>query len=212
MNSLFSRGQLDLIRGCAIECTDYDVAGRAIYRTGEATDVWKMIEHISCESWSLDELRVLKFACEECNRQMDNAMSVYHYCQAWDYALGEQLSGAVLNESILNTIAELGVPGSTYRGPGFIVTAAGGAVIGSKPEEIERHMAELSDMLAFYQEEGTFKHWGQTIDPQYLYEKLERIHPRTDGNGRLGKILFNWLKGTLTNPVLPAFPHGFCRV
>lgn len=40
----------------------------------------------------------------------------------------------------------------------------------------------------------------QTADDWYL--AFEAVHPFLDGNGRVGKILHNWLLGTLDNPVL----------
>lgn len=36
------------------------------------------------------------------------------------------------------------------------------------------------------------------------YLAYEYVHPFSDGNGRSGKVLFNWLLGTLDDPVLPA--------
>lgn len=39
-----------------------------------------------------------------------------------------------------------------------------------------------------------------TVDEKYL--AFEKIHPFRDGNGRTGKIIHNWLLGTLEEPVL----------
>jgi hypothetical protein len=36
-----------------------------------------------------------------------------------------------------------------------------------------------------------------------FYSEFEDIHPFIDGNGRVGNILFNVLKGTLGDPVMP---------
>lgn len=45
-----------------------------------------------------------------------------------------------------------------------------------------------------------------TVDDWYL--AYEWIHPFRDGNGRTGKILHNWLNGTLDDPVLVADYFG----
>ena len=39
-----------------------------------------------------------------------------------------------------------------------------------------------------------------TADDAYL--EFQRIHPFVDGNGRVGKILHNWLNDTLHDPIL----------
>lgn len=43
---------------------------------------------------------------------------------------------------------------------------------------------------------------NQLESPDAWYLCFEAIHPFADGNGRTGKILHNWLKGTLHKPVL----------
>lgn len=40
------------------------------------------------------------------------------------------------------------------------------------------------------------------LSPDEFYVEFEKIHPFVDGNGRTGKILHNWLLGTLGDPVL----------
>jgi Fic/DOC family protein len=41
------------------------------------------------------------------------------------------------------------------------------------------------------------------LTPAEFYHEFELIHPFVDGNGRVGKILFNWLNGTLLDPIFP---------
>jgi len=41
------------------------------------------------------------------------------------------------------------------------------------------------------------------ITPAEFYKEFQVIHPFRDGNGRTGKILFNFLNDTLDEPVMP---------
>lgn len=43
---------------------------------------------------------------------------------------------------------------------------------------------------------------SKSAEDQFYYE-YENIHPFRDGNGRTGKILYNYLCGTLDNPIMP---------
>lgn len=40
------------------------------------------------------------------------------------------------------------------------------------------------------------------LTPDEAYKEFELIHPFVDGNGRVGKIIHNWLNRTLDDPVL----------
>jgi Fic family protein len=41
------------------------------------------------------------------------------------------------------------------------------------------------------------------LTPAEFYCELMWVHPFRDGNGRVGALIYNWLNGTLDNPVDP---------
>ena len=73
--------------------------------------------------------------------------------------------------------------------------------VSSEVEQLWRHMGEVR---AVQGKGRVFE--AMTADEFYL--EFERIHPFGDGNGRTGKVLHNWLLGTLDDPVLVADYFG----
>lgn len=75
-----------------------------------------------------------------------------------------------------------------------------GGVLGTSPRLIRYAITQLWNQIdEVVPEQGRGR--GQfTADDFYL--EFEKIHPFGDGNGRTGKILHNWLLGTLRDPVL----------
>lgn len=43
----------------------------------------------------------------------------------------------------------------------------------------------------------------RVMTPEELYKEFLEIHPFVDGNGRVAKVIYNTLKGTLDAPVMP---------
>jgi Fic family protein len=44
---------------------------------------------------------------------------------------------------------------------------------------------------------------NEELEAFEAYREFERIHPFEDGNGRTGKIILNWINGTLLEPIFP---------
>ena len=61
---------------------------------------------------------------------------------------------------------------------------------GLAPELINRALFNLNDVDC-------------DLDPVDYYREFESIHPFTDGNGRVGSLLYNWRMGTLGMPIAP---------
>lgn len=65
---------------------------------------------------------------------------------------------------------------------------------------------DLPDLLARYVE--MLPHLPHTEKgPETAYLEFERIHPFCDGNGRVGKIILNWVAGTLDRPFATPIPN-----
>ncbi len=69
-----------------------------------------------------------------------------------------------------------------------------GVMVGSRvcprPEKVMNLLEEL------WHERGL-------LTPMAFYRRFEEIHPFEDGNGRTGKILLNWMNGSLLRPIFP---------
>src|ERR1700690_1802493 len=65
-----------------------------------------------------------------------------------------------------------------------------GSRICQKPDEVPRLLDRLFEQR-------------DAMTPMEFYKEFEEIHPFVDGNGRTGKVLLNWLNGSLLNPIFP---------
>ena len=65
-------------------------------------------------------------------------------------------------------------------------------------------MARLIEGLNAYK--GANSRWESYVN--FLVKEFLDIHPFADGNGRVAFVLYNWLNGTLDNPVTLPYYYG----
>ena len=144
-----------------------------------------------------EQLRIVDFCARECALQGSGEMSVSWMVQAWIYAIRmhDRFTGRhegfdmMFLERLCRTIEPV-KNGGEHVWRRVPVTVRGTEVIGSDWRDIPRQLANLIDAQ-------------RRLTPTEFYRAFEEIHPCLDGNGRAGCILFQWLNGSLTNPVWP---------
>lgn len=201
---MFTQEQLELIK----------TAAKKTKNQGEIA-VYNYIDSHASEGFTSEKLNIIKYCAEECKRQRSGEMSVYDMVCAWSWM---QENAQVYNPPMLDLvmIEQLGVlvepidnRGGFRKIPIGVTDPEKGWIEKAPWERVPSLLQLLID--SYY--EATldldpdggrlgFNILSKTPEDQFYYE-YENIHPFRDGNGRTGKILYNYLCGTLENPILP---------
>jgi len=172
--------------------------------------VFEAVQRDHAPLFSTKLLNVFRFCAEEVEHQREGALPVFNYVRAWNVALEECASGSSLDLDLLGRLASLIEPvdniGGRYRNGIVLINYI---ETGTPPQYIRQEMHEFCELVAAYQRGEREDGFGPPLTPQSLYVLFEKIHPRVNGNGREGKIIFNWLSGTLDCPTFPAEPEEF---
>lgn len=130
------------------------------------------------------QMKIIRFCAIECELQRSGERSVFRMVKAWRYAVSEGGRPTEADVVALGRLVEPEVNEGGYRQVGVRV----GANVKMEWRVVPDAMKQL------------FEH-GTKLDPGAWFYEYENIHPFRDGNGRTGQILFNWLNGTLSNPM-----------
>lgn len=142
--------------------------------------------------------QAIKFCCEEVARQYaynlrEGCFAVPGMIDAWCESLYDREKEIELTEHNLKYYAEQIEPIKNkdgYRRVGVRV----GTSIKCSPDEVPRRMKRFFKMLP-------------NMTPEEAYLAFEEIHPFVDGNGRVGKILFFYLRNEMETPSHDVVPN-----
>lgn len=164
---------------------------------------------MSGELLTSKQLDIVRFCAEECDRQRSGELSVGWMIQAWMHAImTDTYLGLFLELGFVKELGRLVEPEENKNGfrrhgvaisNGFLDYTP----IGSNWDGIERNLQHLIE--AYYDgslASGPMHGRSKTPEDEFYYQ-YEIIHPFGDGNGRTGKILYNYLMGTLSQPLMP---------
>lgn len=203
---MFTQEQLNFIKSWA----------KRTKNQGELAVYREIIACSDClERFSVAQLNIIKYCAEECKRQRSGEMSVYDMVNAWNYidlvnkGFGPLGSNPNLTLDLIRDIGQIVEPIDNKKGFRTIpigVTDGFGGWIEKAPHH--RVPALLTLLLDGYYGNGDYTDvvpnhkLAATKEDQFYYE-YENIHPFVDGNGRSGKILYNYLLGRLDDPQMP---------
>jgi hypothetical protein len=142
------------------------------------------------QPFSFRQLHIIQFCAEECRRQHSGELSVSNMVRAYNHALDMVHARRPVSEQLIRELGRRVEPGKNKNGYRQIAVVVGGRSVRVAWHQVPRQMSLLMENR-------------NRLSADEFYRQFEEIHPFLDGNGRVGAILWNWLKGTLNEPIAP---------
>ena len=148
-----------------------------------------MLEDIGVQISPREFRAISAYCAEEVRRQGDTPLHVGYMIDAMLDAIEHQYHGDDLSLDMIKHWARLIEPVENRKGFRTVDVVVGG-VATMRPEFIDMAMQDWIEAR-------------ETLAPNVAYKTFEEIHPFMDGNGRTGKVILNFINGTLLNPIWP---------